>query len=50
MFLEIVLIVRGRILDIDKLVEYRRPQYPSQCGEPQRTFSPINPNLSEGNV
>ncbi|UZP32189.1 hypothetical protein NXS19_000005 [Fusarium pseudograminearum] len=23
------------ILDIDKLIEYRRPQYPSQCGEPQ---------------
>jgi hypothetical protein len=49
MFLERALTFHGRILDIDKLVEYRRPQYPSQCGEPQRTFSPVNPNLPESN-
>jgi hypothetical protein len=24
------------ILDIDKLIEYRNPQFPSQCGDPQR--------------
>ncbi|KAK5744775.1 hypothetical protein LTR17_001851 [Elasticomyces elasticus] len=30
-----MLLIGLGMLDIDKLVEYRRPQFPSQCGEPQ---------------